>query len=153
MDQLKYFTQEGNIYKMKVKYGFSIFLIAVMLGFTVVGIRTNNQPVIWIFAVLTILIFLSLMTRSLTVDMNKRQIKSKIAFLRPNIEVSIDDIQNFELFTVKNNFITTNVYLNVIYVKKGKEKAVSIAQGFTKKPMQNVLNEIEEIFEKHDNKR
>lgn len=45
--------------------------------------------------------------------------------------------------------ITTNASLEVHYLKNGKEKSLMVAQGFSKKGMQKLLNELEEILASH----
>lgn len=78
--------------------------------------------------------------------MHKRTLDAKVGLAKPPVTISIDNIQRFELFTMSNNFFKTNAMLSAYYLdKNGKEKAIQIAQGFTVKAMQSILNEIEEI--------
>lgn len=146
MDQPKNFTREGNLYKMKPQYGFYIFAIALALGLAYLGFYIKSPATLWIFLALAVIFILSALTRSLVVDMDRKEINVKMALIRPTYTIPIADIQHFELYSLKQNLITTNTTLNVYYLKDGKEKSTALAQGFTKRAMQHILNDIEDII-------
>ncbi|NML39560.1 EbsA family protein [Chitinophaga sp. G-6-1-13] len=146
MEQPKRFTREGNVYKMKPQYGFSIIAIALALGLAYLGFHIKSPAVVWIFLALAVIFILSAFTKSLVVDMDKKVINAKMALIKPAYTIPIEDIQHFELYSLRTNFITTNTTLNVYFLKDGKEKSASLAQGITKRAMQNILNDIEEII-------
>ncbi|WP_343746590.1 hypothetical protein [Chitinophaga sp.] len=153
MEQPKGFTREGNVYKMKPQYGFSIIVITLTLGFAYFGFHVKSAAVMWLFLAAAVMFILSAFTKSLVIDMDRKVINVKMALLRPAYIIPIEDIQHFELYSIRRNFITTNTTLNVYFLKDGKEKSASLAQGITKRAMQNVLNDIEEIIGAHESSK
>ncbi|SKA44317.1 hypothetical protein SAMN04488128_106376 [Chitinophaga eiseniae] len=152
MEQPKYFTREGNVYKMKPQLGFNIVVIGLALAFVVLGIYIKSPGVIWIFAACGVIFVLSAFTKSLVIDMDKKEISGRMALIKPVFTIPIAAIQHFELYSVRQNFITTNTTLNMYYLKDGKEKSVSLVQGFTARGIQGVLNDIEEIISTDESK-
>lgn len=134
------------MYKMKPQLGFNIVVIGLALVFVVLGIIIKSPGVIWIFAACAVIFVLSAFTKSLVIDMDKKEISGKMALIKSGFTIPIAAIQHFELYSLRHNFITTNTTLNVYYLKDGKEKSVSLAQGFTARGMQGILNDIEEII-------
>ena|SRR5690554_1167319 len=144
---LKHFTKEGNIYKMKVQKTFAIILIGGLLLVAYGSYYAEISTLPWVFFALAVLSAVAIASKKLEIDLDKGEIRSKIGLVKPAVVIPIDKIQNFELFSMSQNFIRTNTALNVYYINKnGKEKSAGIAQGFTLKAMQNILNEIEEIL-------
>ncbi|MBC9909892.1 EbsA family protein [Chitinophaga varians] len=131
---------------MKPQYGFSIFVILLALALAFLGFYIKSPWVMWLFLALAVIFILSAFTKSLVVDMDQKVINVKMALIKPAYTIPIADIQQFELYSLRTNFITTNTTLNVYYLKDGKEKSASLAQGITKRAMQNILNDIEEII-------
>src|SRR5690554_1429812 len=151
---LKHFTKEGNVYSMKTQKTFAIILIGGLLLVTFATYYAEMPTLPWVFLVLAILSAISIISKKLTIDMNKKEIHAKVGLVKPAVVIPIDSIQNFELYSLSQNFIRTNTALNVYYInKKGKEKSSGIAQGFTTSAMQNILNEIEEILANDTNNR
>jgi|SRR5690554_4820640 len=151
---LKHFTKEGNVYTMKPQFGMAIILIGGLLLVAFGSYYADIMGLMWVMLALAVLSFLAIMTKKLTIDMNKKEIHAKVGLVKPAVVIPIDSIQNFELYSLSQNFIRTNTALNVYYInKKGKEKSSGIAQGFTTSAMQNILNEIEEILANDTNNR
>jgi hypothetical protein len=153
MSELKYFTRSGNQYTMKRQYGFSLIVIVVLAGAAIAGMYNNMPELMWICGVLTILFVLAIMLKKVVIDMDQRQIFLKSGLFQAGANIRFEDILHFQLASVKQNFITINTSLNVLYVKDGKEKSLGIAEGFTVGVMQRVLNEIEEIMYPDEHKR
>lgn len=138
---------------MKTQYGFAVALVGGLMALALIGLRVNANMLVWVFGTLGAVAMLSIATKSLVIDMNKKEIRSKTALLRPPTTIQLADLQEFELLTIRQGFFITNTSLNAVYLKKGKEKAVPIAQGFTVRAMQNILNEIEEIIHEDEFER
>lgn len=151
---LKHFTKEGNVYSMKTQKTFAIILIGGLLLVTFATYYAEMPTLPWVFLVLAILSAISIISKKLTIDLDKKEIHAKIGLVKPAVIIPIDSIQNFELYSLSQGFIRTNTALNVYYINKnGKEKSAGIAQGFTLKAMQSILNEIEEILANEQSER
>ncbi|MBC9933135.1 hypothetical protein [Chitinophaga qingshengii] len=146
MEQPKKFIKEGNVYKMKPQHTYNAVAIGLCLGLAYLGFRIHSSIFMWVFIVCTAIFVLSALSKSLVVDMDNKAINVKMSLLKPAMVIPFESIQHFELYTLKTNFITTNVTLNVYFLKDGKEKSAGLAQGFTKRSMQNLLNDIEDII-------
>ncbi len=146
---MKHFTQDGNLYKKKAQITVNIILVVGLLVIAYAGYYAKAPAMMWVFLGLAVFSFLGTITQRLVIDLDNRVISGKMALLKPSFRIPIDNIQNFELYSLSQNFIRTNTALNLYYINdKGKEKVTSIAQAFSMKPIQNILNEIEEILEK-----
>lgn len=146
--KLKHFKKERNVYHMKPQYSSSILLIFGLFLFAFGAYYAEIYGLMWVMLLLGILSFWATVIKKLSIDKDKRRIQAKVGLLKPSVSISIDAIQHFELFTMSNNLITTNAMLNVYYLNEdGKEKTIQLAQGFTVKAMQSILNELEDILE------
>lgn len=144
---LKHFIQEGNLYKMKPQYGSSIVLIIGLFLLAFGAYYVDSYGFMWIMLILGALSFWAIATKKLCIDMAARSLYAKVGLAKPPVTISIDSIQRFELFTMSNNFFKTNTSLSAYFLdENGKEKNIQIAQGFTVKGMQSILNEMEEII-------
>jgi hypothetical protein len=138
MEVLQKFTKKGNQYVMKRQYGFGLIIVFGMAALAFAGI--------WIFGILTVLCLISLFINHVVLDMNRKVILIKNGLIIPPVQIPLSDFVNFELVRIKQYFVTINVSLNLYYLKNGKEQCTGIAQGFTTRAMQNLLNEIHEII-------
>ncbi|WP_437922121.1 hypothetical protein [Sphingobacterium sp. LRF_L2] len=144
---LKHFKRAGNLYKMKPQYGFGIILIIGLLLSAFGAYYADINGLMWIMLTLGILSLWALISKKLHIAMDKRELYAKVGLVKPPVCISIDNIQRFELFTMSTHFFKTNAILSAYYLdENGKEKAIQIAQGFTVKTMQSILNEMEEII-------
>ncbi|MFD2942375.1 hypothetical protein [Flavobacterium notoginsengisoli] len=146
MTELKKFEKNGSQFVMKRQYGFGLLVVIGMLAFAIGGIYYKNTAVIWIFGILTILCFISIWSQTFVIDLDKQTFVIKNGLINKPVEIPLSDFVNFELVKVKQNLITTNVSLNLYYIKNNKEKCTGIAQGFTTKSMQKLINEINAIL-------
>lgn len=144
---LEHFKQERNLYNMKPQYGFSIILIIGLFLFAFGAYYANIYGLMWVMLILGILSFWAIASKKLSIDMDRKELYAKVGLVKPAVTISIDNIQRFELFTMSNYLLKTNAILSAYYLdESGKEKSIQIAQGFTVKAMQSILNEIEEII-------
>lgn len=143
---MKYFTKNGNQYTMKRQSGFSLIVIVILAAASVAGVYANKPALTWCCGVLTILFALAVLLKRVVIDIDQQEIFLKSGLLAPACTIHFSDFVNFELASVKQSFITVNASLSIVYIKNGKEKKAGIAEGFTVRAMQNVLNEIEEII-------
>lgn len=144
---LKHFKQQGSLYSMKPQYGSGILLITGLVLFAFGAYYVDIYGLMWVMLILVILCFWAIATKKLSIEMQKRELYAKVGIGKPALNISIDEIQRFELYTISNHFFKTNAMLSAYYLdENGKEKAIQIAQGFTVKSMQSILNEIEEII-------
>lgn len=153
MNELKKFEKNGNQFIMKRQYGFGLLVVGGMMAFTIGGIFYKNTAVIWIFGILSILCFISIWSETFVIDLDKEVFVIKNGLINKPVEILLSDFVNFELVKVRHNFITTNVCLNLYYIKNDKEKCTGIAQGFTTKSMQMVINEINIILKSNEHSR
>jgi hypothetical protein len=146
MEVLQKFTKKGNQYVMKRQYGFGLIIVFGMAALAFAGIWLKKPVMIWIFGILTVLCLISLFINHVVLDMNRKVILIKNGLIIPPVQIPLSDFVNFELVRIKQYFVTINVSLNLYYLKNGKEQCTGIAQGFTTRAMQNLLNEIHEII-------
>lgn len=146
MEALQKFTKNGNQYVMKRQYGFGLIVVFGMAAFAFAGVLISNTAMIWIFGILTVLCLISVFINHVVIDMGQREILIKNALIIPPVRIPLSDFINFEVVRTTQYFITINVSLNLYYMKNGKEQCSGIAQGFTARSMQNLLNEIQEII-------
>ncbi len=136
---------------MKPQYGSSIILITGLFLFAFAAYYADIYGLMWTMIILGILSFWAIAIKKMNIDINKRELYAKVGLINPSVTISVDNIQRFELLTISNFFLKTNAILSAYYLDDNqKEKSIQIAQGFTVKTMQSILNEIEEII---DNER
>ncbi|MFT3901988.1 MAG: hypothetical protein QM727_02400 [Niabella sp.] len=146
---MKNFTQEGNTYTLKRQYGMFVPLCAAFLLLAVVGFTQMPESSFkwWMLGIALLMFFLFLKT-SLIIDMDKNEIRIIAGLFGKPITVLIASLQGFTIHKVKYiGFITINVSLIANYINdKGKEKEVSLVQSFFSRPIQSILNDIDDIL-------
>ena len=153
MSEFKKFTKSGNQYIMKKQYSVALVVVLGMAACTYGGIYYKNSTVIWIFGILTILCAISMWTQKFYIDLDENEFVVKYGLINKPVQIPFSAFQNFELVKIRRNLITTNVTLNLYYIKDNKEKCTGIAQGFTTKSMQILVNEINDILQSDDHSR
>lgn len=146
MEPLHKFTKNGQLYAMKRQYGFSLIVVLGMAAFAFAGVILKNAAMIWIFGILTIICLISVFVNHVEIDMGRKIISIKNGLIIPPVQIPLSDFVNFEVVRTTQYFVTINVSLNLYYMKNGKEQCSGVAQGFTARSMQNLLNEIQEIL-------
>ncbi|PVH25441.1 hypothetical protein DC487_11055 [Sphingobacterium corticibacter] len=151
---LKHFTKDGNIYKMKPQYGSSLVLIVGLFAMAILGYWLDILILTWMMAIFGVLALLAVTRKKLYIDMDSGEIQAKVGLAKPETHIPIESIQKFELYTVSNNLVKTNAMLNLYYLdRNGQEQSILVAQGFTTSVIQSIINEIEEILENDTTKR
>ncbi|MBE8728315.1 hypothetical protein [Flavobacterium hungaricum] len=153
MSEFKKFTREGNLLVMKRQYGFGLIVVIGMAALTAAGMWNQNSAMIWIFGILTVLCFISIWQENFSIDLHKKAFIIKNGLINKSVEIPFTDFVNFEMVKVRHNFITTNVSLNLYYLKDDKEKCTGIAQSFSTRSLQVLMNEINEILSQDDYSR
>lgn len=151
MESLHKFTKSGQLYVMKRQYGFSLIVVLGMAAFAFAGVILKNAAMIWIFGILTIICLISVFVNHVEIDMGRKIISIKNGLIIPPVQIPLSDFVNFEVVRTTQYFVTINVSLNLYYMKNGKEQCSGVAQGFTARSMQNLLNEIQEILNTDEN--
>lgn len=147
--ELKYFTRNGNVFTMKKEYGFGLIIVAGLSAAAVWGYFAHLPDMIWVFGILALLCFLSIFLKKVVIDLNSKEIITKNGLVNPAVHIPLSDFQNFELVRTQQYWVTINTSLNIRYLRNGKEKYAIVAQGFTSKAMQRILNEITEILDEY----
>lgn len=149
---LKHFRQDGRIYKIKPNYIFPTVIIIGLILLSALFYVVDFQLMIWIFLSLAILVFLGFRSEIFEIDPISKTITRKQGLVRPKSIVSFDDIIEFEMISTAHTFIRTNSALVLYYhTADGNEKMLDLYQGFTKRVIQEVLNDIEKIIEDERN--
>ncbi|WP_294205160.1 hypothetical protein [uncultured Chryseobacterium sp.] len=143
--QFRYFIKEGNTYHLKRQYGFSGIIIIGLAVVAIIGFIAHLPALGWIAGILSLLCLVSVMNEKVVIDMNSRQMLIKKGLVKPAAAIPLDSDLSFEISRLIYIFIPINTALNLWYRSGGKENAVMISQGFSKKSMQELLNEIEAI--------
>src|SRR5690554_1774926 len=114
---LKHFTKEGNVYSMKTQKTFAIILIGGLLLVTFATYYAEMPTLPWVFLVLAILSAISIISKKLTIDLDKKEIHAKIGLVKPAVIIPIDSIQNFELYSLSQGLDRKSTRLNSSHVR------------------------------------
>jgi hypothetical protein len=146
MKGYSYFTQQGNRYVMKKRYGFAL-VISIIFALCAIGGYVARLPgVMWGAAALGILFLVSIARESVVIDLAQREIVLTKGLLARKTIVPLAGLQHFEMVRMTHTLITVSTSLNAWYIQDSQDKVALISNGITRRAMQNVLNEIEEIL-------
>lgn len=143
---MKHFTQAGNIYTFKQQRAFNAIIILLTLVFAFLGYYANLPALMWICLAVAVLMALAVAKNKLYIDMDKREIHIKVGLVKPVTSIPLENIETFEFGSLRYIFVRINVSLTLYYMEDGKERSLLIAQGLSKKAMQDIYNEIQEII-------
>lgn len=147
MKSYKYYKQEGHIYTFKNQPVFTFILALFIFG--IASMVYNSSSMLWagiIFA-LGVLIVISYFSKKVIIDIAHKTITLKHSIFSPLRTFSFDDFQNFHITETKYmGFITMNCQLSAWFDFKGKDLQLTIGQTLTKRGIQNMLNETEDIM-------
>ncbi|MGG5210620.1 hypothetical protein ACQWU4_16970 [Chryseobacterium sp. MIQD13] len=148
MSELKNFKRTGNEYRLTSSKGFNIALCSFILVLSGIGfVKAPESSFKWWMLGLAIVLILSLAVSYCIIDMDKKEIRIKIGLLGGSRTIPITDLQGFTIHKIKHwGVLTINVSLIANYSKKGKQKEVRIAQRLFTRPIQSILNDIDEIL-------
>jgi hypothetical protein len=150
---IKNFRKERNRYFLKRQY---VFTMIIVLGLTVMaglGYQSDNKAMLWIFGVLAVLCLLSVFTERMVIDMDQQAMFIKRGLIKSEVRIPFSDITNYQLSRVIYIFVPVNTSLNVEYISSEKIRFAIVAQGFSKRAMQSILNDIEEIIPPYDDRK
>lgn len=152
MDQLKNFIEDGNVYRLKKQYGFMVVLCGAFLAIALFGfIKAPGSSFKWWMLGIAVVLFISFQANYLIIDLNTGEMRAKASLISPGKTILLKNIDGFTVHKMKQyGVITTNVALLVRYIQNDKEKQVQLAQHFFTKPIQSILNDIDEIIAKND---
>lgn len=142
-----YFTQEGTLYKAKIRNKSVFILIFSLLLFTVFSFYIQ----LWIAGVvmlsLAVFIYVADKQRKLEVDMQRREIHGKLAFGQPDFVIPIDTIKEFMLTSYKASVLVTATQISVSYSEDGQWKMLPIIQENKTVVVQSILEELKKIIQ------
>jgi len=145
---LKYFSKEGYIYKMKPQYFSNTIIVLGLCAFAYGAYTAKIYSLMWGILIVAVLVIIAFVAKKLNIDTQHREIHAKSGIIKSSVIIPIDSIQNFEVLTLTQGFIRINASLYVYYLDDNKkEKSLLVANGFSVRSMQNILNEIDEIIE------
>ncbi|WP_312136372.1 hypothetical protein [Sphingobacterium sp.] len=146
---MKYFVKNGNEYKMKPQWGIystivGFFALLTILSFTK---APDSSLYCWLLG-MTIFLIISFLRRCFIIDLNQKHIKVRNGLFGIGHTILLDNLVGLTVHEIKQvGFITTNVSLIARFVnQKGKYRETQLVQAVSKKKIQNILNEIEEIL-------
>ena len=147
---MKKFTKKGNIYKLKPQWGLSITLVGAFAALTATGfLKMPESSIKWWMMAISILLLASFLCSYLIIDLDSKEIRTKTGFLAGSQTILLEKLQSLTIHKVKQyGLITINVGLTADYTDNdGNAKMAGLAQSFFTAPIQNILNDMEEILE------
>lgn len=153
MKNFQYLLRDGNDYEIKQFKGFAIIIIVLWIlialaliffgGFVETGL-----------AILAVFLLGFILSKTTHISIKKiRMLNGKpdvlvfqyTTFTKP-LEFPIRDIKNFELRKIYFARILVNVELLAVTEINGKTRSIAVSQAMKVLPMQELLNEIEDLF-------
>ncbi|RKF30195.1 hypothetical protein BCY89_20575 [Sphingobacterium siyangense] len=130
---MKNFERNGNEYKMKPQLGTYVPLVGIFSIMALVGfIKMPESSFKWWMLGIVVILMISLLRAYFIIDMDNREIRTRKGLLG------------------QYGFITINVALIARYKdENGKEKKVQLAQSYFTKPINRIINDIDEIIAVH----
>lgn len=147
---MKNFIKEGNQYKLKPQLGVSIPLIGAFLVFAIFGfIKLPESSFKWWMLGVVVILIISFLRAFFIIDMNKKEVRSRKGLLGTTITIPVDKLQGFTIHKLKQyGIIPINVSLHARYInEKGKNKEAALVQSFFTRPIQSIMNDIDEILD------
>jgi|GEM_PF-234930 len=157
---MKYFVKNGNEYKMKPQWGIYSTIVGFFALLTILKFNKNTAIFFFFFFFfgvsslycwllgMTIFLIISFLRRCFIIDLNQKHIKVRNGLFGIGHTILLDNLVGLTVHEIKQvGFITTNVSLIARFVnQKGKYRETQLVQALSKKKIQNILNEIEEIL-------
>jgi hypothetical protein len=152
---MKNFERNGNEYKMKPQLGTYVPLVGIFSIMALVGfIKMPESSFKWWMLGIVIILMISLLRASFIIDMDNREIRTRKGLLGKEVTIPLESLQGFSIHKLKQyGFITINVALIARYKdENGKEKKVQLAQSYFTKPINRIINDIDEIIAEENNR-
>lgn len=155
MQSYQHFTSQGTLHTYKNSPTFYIkvlILIAFVMSFAVFWYYNGNtiKPTtfLWIGGILSVMMFLNVLVRKVTLDTTKRIIRSKVAFFAPAKVYSFDNFVAFEIVSMYHSFIYGGKTLQMIFEDDvGNEKRIPIDSNmYNTQKIQQIIEEISALM-------
>lgn len=146
---MKNFEQNGNEYKLKFQSGTYVPLIGIFAVLAIVGfIKIPESSFKWWMLGVVVILVISLLRSYLIIDMGRREIRARKGLLGKEVILPLEKLEGFTIHRLKQyGLITINVSLLARYRDaKGKDKELQLAQAYFTKPIQSILNDVDEII-------
>ena len=152
---MKNFERNGNEYKMKPQLGTYVPLVGIFFIMALVGfIKMPESSFKWWMLGIVVILMISLLRAYFIIDMDNREIRTRKGLLGKEVTIPLESLQGFSIHKLKQyGFITINVALIARYKdENGKEKKVQLAQSYFTKPINRIINDIDEIIAEDNNR-
>ncbi|APU96353.1 hypothetical protein BV902_08320 [Sphingobacterium sp. B29] len=152
---MKNFERNGNEYKMKPQLGTYVPLVGIFSIMALVGfIKMPDSSFKWWMLGIVVILMISLLRAYFIIDMDNREIRTRKGLLGKEVTIPLESLQGFSIHKLKQyGFITINVALIARYKdENGKEKKVQLAQSYFTKPINRIINDIDEIIAEDHNR-
>ncbi|WP_185286619.1 hypothetical protein [Chryseobacterium indologenes] len=145
MNTLEFYKKDGNVYVFKNQ---PVFMTVVSIFFLAVGIITFNSIRVLSLPMFLVVVFIiiNFFAKKFVIDPDRQTVTGKHSIFVPAQTYSIQDFTNFEVIATKYMFITANVMVSMHFNINGKDKQLTIGQSLTKKGIQKMVNETEDIM-------
>ncbi|PUB26670.1 hypothetical protein C8J95_11022 [Elizabethkingia sp. YR214] len=142
----KFYKKEGNRYIFKNQP--VLMFIGALLFFIIAGMSYNFSAILGLaIAAVAVFIIINFFTKKFIIDMDQLTVTGKHGIFIPEKTYPIADFITFEVIHVKYmGLITINLILAAYFKVDGKEKVLTVGQAVTRRAIQRLLNETEDIM-------
>lgn len=149
MNTYKYYKKEGNSFVLIHRPAFKILFVLFIVTIAAIvygAINKNNTNTALIVGALGILFVVIILTKKFVINTNAQTITAKHLFTGTKTYY-FKDFVNFNVTHTKYyGFITVNSILSASFDVNGKTKELTVGQALTKKAIQRMLNETEDLM-------
>lgn len=154
MNSYQFYKKDGTLYVFKNQ---PVFIsILVILFFIAAGLTYKyGIPLLGLFLIAVgILIIVNFFAKKLVIDPQRRTITGKHSIFVPAKTYSFQDFTGFQMLVMRYmGLIRTNVILSIHFNVNGKDEKLTIGQSLTRKGIQKMVNETEDIMRLNENIR
>ncbi|WP_260264090.1 hypothetical protein [Elizabethkingia ursingii] len=142
----KFYKKKGNRYIFKNQP--VLMFIGALLFFIIAGMSYNFSAILGLaIAAVAVFIIINFFTKKFIIDMDQLTVTGKHGIFIPEKTYPIADFRTFEVIHVKYvGLITINLILAACFKVDGKEKVLTVGQAVTRRAIQRLLNETEDIL-------
>ena len=148
MKTYQFYKEEGNLFIFKNQPVFMSLMVIFMLIAAVIAYR-ERMPLLLIlfFIAAAALIAINFFAKKLVIDPQRKTITGRHSIFVSAKTYSFEDFTNFNILAMKYmGLFTTNVILSAHFNVNGKTKILTIGQSITRKGIQKMVNETEDIM-------
>lgn len=154
MNSYQFYKKDGTLYVFKNQ---PVFIsILVILFFIAAGLAYKYRiPFLGLFLIAVgILIIINFFAKKLVIDPQRKTITGKHSIFVPAKTYSFQDFTGFQILVMRYmGLIRTNVILSIHFNANGKDEKLTIGQSLTRKAIQKMVNETEDIMRLNENIR